>query len=450
MSTIPEIATVLRCTLTQTADEYARFNGFMRRRDKPLTGSRFVQTLLLTLLAQPTPALSDYCQTAAALGLPISEQGFDQNFTQRAADLLRAVLQRLTAVTVAAANPVAAGVLARFASVLIFDSTCIHLPPRLGLMWTGCGNGQRPAEGPSATLKVVLGVELRTGALVGFELLDGVVHDRLAQVQQLSVPPAGLRLADLGFFQLDRFAAVAAAGGYWFSRLQTGVILWPAAGGRTDLETLLAGQPTTQVDQWVELGVTARVSARLIAVRVTQEVADNRRRKLRAAAAARGATVSARRLASADWNVYVTNVPEAQLSVEEAVVLAGVRWQIELLFKLWKSHGQIDTWAASGNEWRILSEVYGKLIAMVVSHWIVIVSCWANPARSLRRAAAVVRQYAGGILSSWGETAQVVSVLELIARVIAMTCHMTKRKKQPSTYQVLLDPTLLANRGGLA
>lgn len=196
--------------------------------------------------------------------------------------------------------------------------------------------------------------------------------------------------------------------------------------------------------------MTARVPARLIAVRVRQEVADNRRRKLRAAAAARGATVSTRRLASADWNVYVTNVPAELLSVEEAGVLAGVRWQIELLFKLWKSYGQIDTWAASANEWRVLSEVYGKLLAMVVSHWIVIVSCWGNAARSLGQAAAVVRQYAGGLLSSWGTAAQVVSVLELIARVMAQTCQMTKRQKQPSTYQLLRDPALLANRGVLA
>ena len=50
--------------------------------------------------------------------------------------------------------------------------------------------------------------------------------------------------------------------------------------------------------------------------------------------------MSARRLAGADWNVYVTNIPVEHLSVLEAVVLAGVRWQIELLFKLWKSHGR--------------------------------------------------------------------------------------------------------------
>ncbi|MDQ2808222.1 MAG: hypothetical protein M3Z04_15110 [Chloroflexota bacterium] len=59
LSTIPEIATALRQLLTHTADDLACFNRFVRRRDKPLTGALFVQTVLLTLLHKPAPALSE-------------------------------------------------------------------------------------------------------------------------------------------------------------------------------------------------------------------------------------------------------------------------------------------------------------------------------------------------------------------------------------------------------
>ena len=94
MSTIPEIAATMHFILTQKADQIAHFNRFVRRRDKLLTGALFVQSLVFTLLAKPTAALSDYCHTAAALGTPISEQGFDQNFSEQATDLLLQVLQR--------------------------------------------------------------------------------------------------------------------------------------------------------------------------------------------------------------------------------------------------------------------------------------------------------------------------------------------------------------------
>jgi hypothetical protein len=46
------------------------------------------------------------------------------------------------------------------------------------------------------------------------------------------------------------------------------------------------------------------------------------------------------------------------------------------LFKLWKNHGRVADWAASGNPWRVLSEVYAKMMAMLVTHWLLVVSCW--------------------------------------------------------------------------
>src|SRR3982751_447017 len=105
MSTIPDVATALHDTLTTYANQIATTNGFVRRRDKPLTGAAFVQTLVLTLLAQPHASLTDYCHTAAARGTPISEQGLHQNFTVQAADVLLAVFQQAATQIIRTASP---------------------------------------------------------------------------------------------------------------------------------------------------------------------------------------------------------------------------------------------------------------------------------------------------------------------------------------------------------
>ena len=48
------------------------------------------------------------------------------------------------------------------------------------------------------------------------------------------------------------------------------------------------------------------------------------------------------------------------LTLTEVLVLLRARWQIELLFKLWKSHGHIDE-SRSAQPWRVLTEVFAKL-----------------------------------------------------------------------------------------
>ena len=48
-------------------------------------------------------------------------------------------------------------------------------------------------------------------------------------------------------------------------------------------------------------------------------------------------------------------------------------YNIELLFKLWKSQGRVDE-SRSTKPWRILCEVYAKLLAMLVQHWVFLVS----------------------------------------------------------------------------
>src|SRR5437879_7978051 len=64
---------------------------------------------------------------------------------------------------------------------------------------------------------------------------------------------------------------------------------------------------------------------------------------------------------------------------------------IERLFKLWKQEGLVDEWTGT-KPWRVLCEVYAKLLAMVLQHWFVLLSCWDDPHRSLFAVAEVLRK----------------------------------------------------------
>ncbi len=146
---------------------------------------------------------------------------------------------------------------------------------------------------------------------------------------------------------------------------------------------------------------------------------------------------SKQQLSLCEWTLLITNIPIPLAEVEEVLVLARARWQIEVLFKLWKQQGQIDEWR-SNNPWRILCEVYAKLVAMVIQHWMLLVGCWSYPDRSLVKGAQTVRSYAIMLATALAGLIQLQVVVAYIARCLASGCRINRRKRQPSTYQLLL------------
>jgi hypothetical protein len=429
MDTIPRVAAVMRHVLTTEADEAARQTGFIRRARK-LSGATFVQALTFGWLANPDATAEERAQAATDCGVAISAYGLDKRCTEAAAACLRRVLEAAVR-QVVAAEPVAVPLLRRFTAVEIYDGSVLALPDALRDAWPGCG-GSAPS---GAALKIGVGFDLVSGALRGPVLAAGRAHDRALPLEPLALPPGGLRLADLGFFDLALFRAIAAGGGYWLSRLQAGTALYAPDGARLDLPALL--RTAARLDQPVLVGAAARLPARLLAVRVPQAVADERRRRLRADARKRGQAVSAARLALADWTIVITNVPPALLTLDEALVLLRARWQIEKLFDLWKTHGHLDK-TRSGKPWRVLCEVYAKLLALLVQHWVLLTGSWAQPGRSLVKAARAVRQRALALASALNDPAALALVLARIARCLAGGSRVATRRKEPGTAQQLL------------
>jgi len=437
MTTVPQLSQTLQTLFTSTADALARRTGFVQRRSK-LSGALFAQALVFGWLANAQASLENLAQTAAAVGVAISAQGLDQRCTEAAAVFLEALLGAAVQ-TVVAADPVAIPLLQRFSAVVVLDCSTIVLPDTLGPWWPGCG-GSSP-EHTSAALKIGVRYDLCHGQLSGPLLCDGRTHESTTPIQSAPLPKGALRLADLGFFDLDVLAALSAQDSYWLARMHRTTAVYDAAGQRWEVLALLAVQGTQQVDLVISLGVAHHLQARLLAVRVSQEVADQRRRRLRAQARDRGRTPSAASLAWCAWTIFVTNLSPQMLSVREALVLARARWQIELLFKLWKSHGQIDT-SRSRKPWRVLTEVYAKLLAMVVQHWLLLTGCWSYPDRSLVKAAQTVRQHALHLASALACAPLLCQAIGVIHRCLAAGCRLNRRKTKPNTYQLLLDPTL--------
>lgn len=429
MHTISQISTALRDVLIETAEKLGRGSGFVQRTSK-LSASAFVLSVVYGVMGNPETTYTHLCQSAKMVGVQISAQGIEQRFTPAASELLYGVLQKaITHKISGSASRLA--LLQRFQGVYVRDSSCVILPKALHGQFPGVGSKQ----GVTAGVKLHVRLDLCTGELAGPEITNARVHDRKSPFHEEALPAGGLRMADLGFFDLDQFAQDSIDRVYWLSRYKVGTVVLSMSGQRLHLATLLNDQD--QLDTPILLGQKHQIPCRLLAQRVPQEVADQRRRRLRQYACRKQVPLSQETLFLAQWTLLITNVPPTLLSLPESLVLYKVRWQIELLFKLWKQFAKIDEWRSQNLD-RMLCELYGKLIAVVIMHWQFSIALWVIPARSLFKAVQVMQAFAASLACTIYDESRFEYILEIIQKVLVSSCLLNSRHSKPNTYQYLM------------
>lgn len=452
MSILSRIAKALQSIFTSAAKAAARSTGFEKRHSK-LGGEGFVQALVFACLEHPSPTLDQIAQTAASAGFPVSDRAIDPRFTPEAAETLQLVLQ--DAVNhVIAADPVDVALLNRFpAGVFIQDSTFVTLPQQLQDLWPGFGGNTKTADVDSfrpnnslAAIKFQVRLNLNTGQLFGPFPTPARLSDQRCLFCDLPLPEGALRIADLGYYNLEEFRALGDSGCYWLSRWQRPTVVFTAGEGqlqRRNLHCWLCGQPSDvlAVDQEVVLGETHLLPGRLVAWRVPEAEAEQRRRRLRGEANKEGKQPTQAMLDLCSWSIFLTNVPVEMASVEEISVLARSRWQMELLFKQWKLDLQAGKSRSEKPE-RVLCELLAVMIAAVIEHWSIVASCWGKAMRSLRKAGSSVRSMARTLAASLSEEERLVWALESIQRSLESAAKINKSRKKPRTWQLLDAPTL--------
>jgi hypothetical protein len=420
----------MRTVLIDHATTAAQTHGFVQR-ERRLSGAQFVQTVVGSFLAQPDATYETMVGVAADLGVTISPQGLCDRFDARAVACLQAVLAA-TMQQAMTADPAVLPLLDRFVAVEVQDSTTIALPDALADQFVGCGGSRGRV---AAAVKAQFRWELRSGRLDGPILQDGRASDRAVDFARRA-RPGTLRLRDLGYWQLDDLAHDAQDGRFWLLRLKPGTAIYTLDGQRHDLVDLLATETGESLDVPVRMGVSHQLAGRLIARRAAPDAAATRLRHLEHTARRKGRTVSATSRALCAWELLVTNVPVAQLSADEAWILRGVRWQIELLFKLWKQHGKLDE-SRGQQPARVLAELYAKFIGLLIQHWLLLAGCWTQVDRSLVKAAKVVRAWAERLFRALPDRQRLTILVTDLVAALQRAGRQTRRKKQAGTWQLL-------------
>ena len=136
-----------------------------------------------------------------------------------------------------------------------------------------------------------------------------------------------------------------------------------------------------------------------------------------------------------EWNVLVSNAPVELSSASDGWEIRRVRWQIELVFRVFKSEGGLEKTQARSRE-RVLSELYAKLLAMVVLRWVLLAAGFRQLRHSGQPAARRVKKRAGALLRALGSEQQLAEQIEGLAHQLK-DCEIQKRHKKLSTHDRL-------------
>ena len=437
MQMLAKVSAALQQLIGPVAERIAKQTGVIKRQ-REFTPLSLLATFVLGSLWKPRATVAELAKVAVQLGAIVTPQAVDQRRTPELVNFLEQVFRESLKIVIASVDSLAP-LLSRFTTVTIIDSTTITLPDSQKEQFEGCGGSY--SAGQSA-MKLQTELDLRSGALSHVEIERGKSPDGATCRQHVRRGAGSLRINDLGYFNVSVFAEMDAADEYFLSRLQFGTGVLLLNGTPVKLLSWLADQQGPFIDRPILLGLTDRLPCRLIAWRVPVAQASRRRQKLRDDMKSKnGKEPSAERLAWCDWSILVTNVPVELLTPTEAAVLYRARWQIELLFKRWKSQGLVAALDGS-TDVNTMVRVWSRLIACIVQHWLLVAMTWGDTRISLHKAAQSIRDFALSIIAGLKTPTDLIEILTDLSQIIIKTCVRNKRKR-PGTVELLNDPGLL-------
>jgi IS4 transposase len=377
----------------------ARKTGFVQR-ESVLTGHLFPAVFVFGMSICGTPTLEQLIALPemAISAISISRPGFHQRINEKAVAFFEFMLSE--AVRISIPSHYAPNVADNFQRILIIDSTSFQLPGNLAEIFAGSGG-----SASDASVKIQFGYDLKSFRFF-YVIQEGNRPDNCEENGFSDLTMSGdLLIRDLGYFVIKNFKDTGDKGAYYLSRLKTGADIYVKDENDSYIkqdptEIIRNGrQPITEREIWLKSGDTY-IKTRLVVEKVPDAVYSQRMRNINKKCKKKGRTPSQNLRLYASANLYITNAPEEFLPRENCRSLYRIRWQIEIVFKSWKTNFSLGK-VTGFREERIKCMIYAKLLFIfITSHIIYAVRnyVWHSRKREISefRAARIIKTLAEG------------------------------------------------------
>lgn len=242
------------------------------------------------------------------------------------------------------------------------------------------------SPGPDGTRwRLHLGIHLGTLATDHVELTTASTGESL---DRFNVAPGDLVVGDRGYAHRNPLVKVALSKASFLVRLPWSVLpLTDEDGTPFDLFGFLRRIPDAKGAEAPVILTDTKgqsVACRIIAVRKSSASAEASRKKALADSKRKGRKIDPRTLEAAEYVILITNLDADRLPCQEALDIYRLRWQIELVFKRFKSILNLDH--VSAREPRmiqtyVLAKILGALIVEDLSDRYLSFFPWGYPLR---------------------------------------------------------------------
>lgn len=258
----------------------------------------------------------------------------------------------------------------KITAIRVKDSTRFDLPAKLKDNFAG----NKGKNHSAAAMSIQCEMDICNGTIINNHLGSIKRTDYQDAVESLgNIKKGDLLMRDLGYFKIAVLEACIEAEAYYVNRLHSKIKVLTMENIQVSFEKLykkMLAKKQTRIEMQVKIGDKEKLSTRLIIEIIPQAVYEKRITKNKKTAKNKGHNVSDEFKARARFNLMITNVAAEELPMENVYRLYKLRWQIELVFKNWKSLYNIDK-VQSMKYNRFMCLMYAKLILIVINNQLI-------------------------------------------------------------------------------
>jgi len=270
----------------------------------------------------------------------ISKEGLHKKFNSKAVAFIKALIKlQLSKQSLSQAQILGC----HFKAINIKDSSKFLLPSTYNGHYPGFGNFSQS----QGVMNIQYEYDILSGNWKTIELTTIKRNDQLDSTLSIdSIAKNELYIRDLGYVTPTYLKAIISKGAYYLNRLPAQAMVYRKKDNRKidwlRIQQIFRKIGTDALDMEVMVYQKEPISCRMVVERVDDSLYRERIKQAKLSASRHGVGITKEHKARCRYNIFITNIGRDVLLTSKIRQVYYLRWQIELIFKTWKSNIQIN------------------------------------------------------------------------------------------------------------